>query len=158
MSYIQKNLLPDEKLIYRGHRHWIVFAHPVFWLAVCILFSVAEGFVGRLSWFLFLIAVITGISATINYTASEIGVTNMRVIIKVGLIARTSLESMLQNIAAIEVEQTVMGRFLGYGTIIVRDYSGTNTPFTLINDPFGFRRAVQLESEKRYPPQDKTNT
>lgn len=157
-AYVTSNLLKDEKIIYRGHRHWIVFWQPIFWLFVAFaanFFPTTKPF----STFVLIFGVILGIGAIINYFMSEIVVTNMRVLIKVGFIARTSLETMLQNVASIEIVQSMLGRILNYGTVIICDTGRTRTPFNYICAPFLLRRTTQEQIDARYPsPAPTANT
>jgi len=151
LNYITSNLLKNENILYFGHRHWIVLATPVMWFVFGMAFFLMSGFVKILSIFLLLTALATGIRACIDYFMSEIGVTDMRVLIKTGLIARYSLETNLQNIASIQVEQGILGRILNYGTIIVCDTGYLRSPFSYIDNPFEFRRQVLKQIDTRYP-------
>ena len=56
------------------------------------------------------------LSPLIDYATSEFGVTNKRVIIKVGFLRRKTLELLLRHVEAISVDQSVMGRLLNYGS------------------------------------------
>jgi len=38
MSYIEKNLMNGENILYRGKLHWVVFVWPVIWFIVAIMF------------------------------------------------------------------------------------------------------------------------
>jgi len=146
-SYIEKNLLEGEKIIYKTNRHWIVYAWPVAWLVITLLFLKEYRFMGNLAIFPFLIAIVTGIDSTLDYVFSEIALTNMRIMIKLGFLARTSMETGIQNISSIRIEQSIMGRLLDYGTVIINDVGSTRTPFRRIANPYGFRKAVQRELE-----------
>ena len=76
--------------------------------------------------------------------ATEIAVTNRRVILKRGLISRKVEEMRVDFIEGSDVNQTVMGRMFGYGQ--VKCYgTGTENIFfpKYTSDPIGFRRAIQ---------------
>jgi uncharacterized membrane protein YdbT with pleckstrin-like domain len=143
MSYVDKSLLPDERVTYRTHLHKIIFV----WPAVVALFAVTLLLVG--SWLagvgtlLLVAAIISELGIWVRYTTSEFAVTNRRVIIKVGLLSRRTLEMMLSKIEAVAVDQGIGGRIFGYGTITVTGTGGTNEPFKQIAGPLEFRRAVQ---------------
>ena len=49
----------------------------------------------------------------------------------------------IANILSIWVKQTILGRFLNYGSITVSDRGSARAPFLLIQHPFKFRQAVQ---------------
>jgi uncharacterized membrane protein YdbT with pleckstrin-like domain len=90
-----------------------------------------------------LIAILTGVASFINFTTSEFGITNKRVIIKVGFIRRDSLEVLLNKVEGIQVNQGILGRILGFGSIIVSRTGGTKDPFHKIDAPLEFRKRVQ---------------
>ena len=91
----------------------------------------------------FLIAIIWAASAFIRFKTAEFGITNKRVLVKVGFIRRTSLETLLTKVEGIQINQGIMGRILNYGTIIVKGTGGTSNPFHKIEAPFEFRKKVQ---------------
>lgn len=141
MSYIEKSLLPRESVVYRAKLHWIVF----FWPALFVLLAVISyaGGVPELGVLCVVLAVLTGLSSFTTYTTSEFGVTNKRVILKVGFIRRHSLETLLGKVEAISVDQGILGRILGYGTIVVGGTGGTRGAFHKISAPLEFRKRVQ---------------
>ena len=69
--------------------------------------------------------------------------TNKRVMMKTGVFSTRSIELLLSKIEAIAVEQSLMGRMLGYGDIVVTGSGGTKETFPRIQSPLEFRRAVQ---------------
>jgi len=75
--------------------------------------------------------------------ATEMAVTNRRVLIKTGMTSRRTLDLMLSRVESIGVEETAAGRMLGYGSVVVRGTGGTPEPFLMIAHPQEFRRAVQ---------------
>jgi uncharacterized membrane protein YdbT with pleckstrin-like domain len=75
--------------------------------------------------------------------ATEMAVTNRRVLIKTGMTNRRTLDLMLSRVESIGVEETAAGRMLGYGSVVVRGTGGTPEPFLMIAHPQEFRRAVQ---------------
>jgi hypothetical protein len=52
---------------------------------------------------------------------------------------------MLSKVEGINVEQSLVGRMLGYGSIIITGTGGTQEPFRNIGSPFEFRRQVQAQ-------------
>ena len=91
----------------------------------------------------FLIAAIMGISSTITYKTSEFAVTSKRLVVKVGFIRTNSLEVLLNKVESIRVNQDILGRILGYGSITVSGTGGTREPFHKIDSPSEFRRQAQ---------------
>jgi uncharacterized membrane protein YdbT with pleckstrin-like domain len=77
--------------------------------------------------------------------ATEIAVTDRRVIIKTGMMSRRSLEIMLAKVESIGIDEPVLGRMLGYGTVVIHGTGGTPEPFSRIAHPSEFRREVQQQ-------------
>ena len=74
---------------------------------------------------------------------SEFGVTSKRVIIKVGLIQRRTLELLLRQVESIQVEQPILGRIFNYGSITLSGTRGVREVFHNIAAPLEFRRKIQ---------------
>ena len=141
MGYIEKNLMAGEKVIYRTKLHWVIFLWSAIFLIIAIVgFASGSGAVGGL---FILLTVLAGISSFLNYSTSEFGVTNKRVLVKVGWIRRHSLETLLTKVEGIGVDQGILGRIVGYGTIVVTGTGGTKEPFHKIDTPLEFRKRVQ---------------
>ncbi|HMK14581.1 MAG TPA: PH domain-containing protein [Burkholderiales bacterium] len=95
---------------------------------------------------LLIVAALLFLVRWIRVKTSEFGVTNKRVIIKIGLIQRHTLELLLTQVETIGVDQGIMGRILGYGKIVVVGTGGTNEPFSRIARPLEFRRQVEIQA------------
>ncbi len=117
MGYIESNLLPDEKIVYKAKLHWVIA-----------------------------IGVFAMIAPIINYATSEFGVTNKRVIIKVGFLRRKTLELLLRHVEAISVDQSVAGRIFNYGSVTLTGTGGVREVFHNISAPLEFRRQIQGEA------------
>lgn len=122
MGYVEKSLMAGEHVVHRAQLHWVVFVSLKALLTLFIL-------------------------PLVQRATSEFVVTNRRVIIKVGLVSRKTVELNLEKVESIGVEQSVLGRILDHGTIVVVGTGGTREPFRGIRDPLGFRRAVNEATE-----------
>jgi uncharacterized membrane protein YdbT with pleckstrin-like domain len=151
MGYIESNLLPDESIAYKARLHGIVFWKPVALTVLGIIFLVIQPIIGSIVVAIGLLALIPPL---VNYTTSEFGATNKRVIIKVGLIRRRTLELLLRHVEAILVDQSVMGRILNYGSVTLTGTGGVRETFGNISNPLEFRRRVQGEAAKDLPARD----
>lgn len=156
MSYIQKNLLKNEKVIYFTHIHWIVFGIPAFLMLFAFVMSIYGPHIFRfaipltqfslasvVTFFLLMLAVVTFLDALIQYLTSEYGITNKRILIKTGWIRRNSLELFIDKVEAIYVDQGILGRILNYGILRVVGTGGTQDPFFYVPDPLRFRKIAQ---------------
>jgi uncharacterized membrane protein YdbT with pleckstrin-like domain len=154
MSYVEKNLLPGESIVYRAYLHWIIYLPAALVILVAVLLAVAGSkstpdvtsafYVAAIIFCI--IGLLMFLARWITHKTSEFAVTNKRILVKVGFIRRTSLELLLRQIEMIGVEQGIFPRMLGYGTIIVGGTGGTKEPFAHIADPLEFRRQVQGQS------------
>jgi uncharacterized membrane protein YdbT with pleckstrin-like domain len=117
-SYVNNNLVKDESVQYETGYHWIIF---------CNLRAVFTLFIAPL----------------IDKYTDEFAITNKRVIIKTGLISRRTLEMNLSKIESVNVNQSILGRILGYGTITVIGTGGTRESFPKIQKPLEFRKKFQ---------------
>jgi len=165
MGYVDRNLVPGETLLYRTRHHWLVLMGPFFGgllLLVPGIALMAEAIATRDSAGLAVgsatispkVMVVSGVvlaaAAIITFSygvakrnATEMAVTNRRVLIKTGMTSRRTLDLMLSRVESIGVEETAAGRMLGYGSVVVRGTGGTPEPFLMIAHPQEFRRAVQ---------------
>ena len=89
----------------------------------------------------------------VRRVSTEVGVSNRRVLIKKGLFSERSIEVLLPKIESIGVRQSVLGRMLGYGSVIVRGTGGTFETFDKIRQPSEFRRQVQAQVEGNFTSQ-----
>jgi uncharacterized membrane protein YdbT with pleckstrin-like domain len=85
--------------------------------------------------------------ALVRRNSTELAVTNRRVIAKFGLVARRTVEMNLAKIESVRVEQTVMGRLFGFGSIIVTGTGSTMDPIQFIANPIAFRQAIQAATD-----------
>ena len=148
MRYIEKNLTKGESIIYRTKLHWIVFIWPIFWIFIAVLlFSIGNKMI-PVGGFFSVVAIATCFAAFINYSTSDFGVTNKRVLMKSGFIRININEIFLTKVDNIFVKQGRLGRFLGYGSVIVSGTGGTKNPFHKITNPLEFKRITQEQSVK----------
>jgi len=150
MGYIENNLMAGEEVVYKAKLHWIIFSGAVFLgLLGLILTILGISNTAEINTYLYLgifiivAAPLLFLRAWIYWKTSEFGVTNKRVLIKVGWIKRHSLEILLQKVEGIGVDQSIVGRMLNYGTIFVSGTGGTKEPFKNIENPLEFRKQVQ---------------
>jgi uncharacterized membrane protein YdbT with pleckstrin-like domain len=144
-GYIDTYLMPGENVVYRTRLHWAVFLPAIFSfiLAAGLLLTHNAG-LATVGVLLLVFGVFPlAITSVIARASSEFAVTNKRVLIKIGLIRRQSLETLLSKIETIRVDQSILGRMWDYGTIVVSGTGGSKEPFRNIAAPMEFRRVVQ---------------
>ncbi len=117
-NYVDSHLIMGETVVYSAKLHWIIYL-----TAKAILTL----------W----------IAPFIQQATSEFAITTKRVIIKEGLIARRTLEMNLSKIETVNVDQSIIGRILNYGSITIIGTGGTHEVFHNIAHPMQFRKAFQ---------------
>lgn len=142
-SYIESNLMSGEEIIYRAHLHWIIFRWPIIWLILAIIFFSGGPDSSGLDVLFLLICIVHGIIALISFKTSEFGITNKRIIGKIGFIRRNSIEILLSKVEGIQVKQGILGRILGYGSVVITGTGGLKDPFKRISKPLEFRKKAQ---------------
>jgi uncharacterized membrane protein YdbT with pleckstrin-like domain len=143
VSYIDETLLPDEHVVYRTALHWIIFARAVPALIAGIAVLIAFPQAPLAGAAVLLAGALMLISPLIAYQTTELGVTNKRMIVKVGFIRRRTLELLLRQVEALSVDQTLGGRMLGYGSITLTGTGGVREIFHRVRDPLELRRRIQ---------------
>src|ERR1700747_878224 len=151
MSYVESNLVPGETLVYETRLHWIVMLGHIalgcFLLglpgALLLYYALSQTGIESKTLHvtegggvaLLVCGVVVILMGMMRRNATEMAVTNRRVVIKTGLVSRKSIEMLLSKVESIEVSETAFGRMLGYGTIVVIGTGGTLEPFHRVARP-----------------------
>ncbi len=149
MGFVDESLIPGETIVYSAHVHWKVFALPVFFAVAALALIVSSILIPINAWLaipgyiLLAPAGIIGVERWIRFSASEFVVTDRRVLIKVGVVRRHSVELLLEKVEGIGITQSIPGRLLNFGSIEVTGTGGTRETFHEISAPMEFRRQVQ---------------
>jgi uncharacterized membrane protein YdbT with pleckstrin-like domain len=141
VSYIDENLLPDEHVVYRAELHWIVFARAILMLVVGLVLLFVPR-IGQAGLVVLLLGVVMLVAPFVAYRTTELGVTNKRVIVKTGLVRRRTLELLLRQVEAISVDQSLLGRLLGFGSITLTGTGGVREVFHRVREPLELRRRI----------------
>jgi uncharacterized membrane protein YdbT with pleckstrin-like domain len=155
MAYVDRNMLADERVIYRTRLHWILFARSVLVMLAGLVLALLPWWYGLdpmaslVGLAIVLVGLAMAVVTAVRVLTSEFAVTTMRIVMKVGLIAIHTDEMLLQKVETIGVDQSIWGRLLGYGTVTITGTGGAREPFAHVRDPIGFRRAVQEQSVRR---------
>jgi uncharacterized membrane protein YdbT with pleckstrin-like domain len=150
MSYVNRVLQPGETVVYATTLHWLVYLRAI------ALFAAAAGLAIAAQWVsgdghralliaaaLFgLLALSSGLRAWLRRVTTELAVTDLRIIYKAGLLSRHTLEMNRSKVESVDVDQSLLGRLFGYGTIIVRGTGGSLEPMRNIKNPIEFRSHI----------------
>jgi uncharacterized membrane protein YdbT with pleckstrin-like domain len=159
---LNRYLIDNEKILFTTRLHWIVL---IWNIIIALLFAAAGIYVlvettpiennlhTTQQQTLLAGAALIVIGAAVFFiglikrNATIMIVTNMRVLVKIGYMSRRTWEMGFSKIESVGVEEPVLGRMLGYGTVVLRGVGGTPEPFDNINHPIEFRKHLQQQIE-----------
>jgi len=124
MSYIEESLSSGEEIRAIFKFHWVAKLPMILWI-------------------IFIITIPLAIWEWLKLHYTEMGVTNKRVILKTGIISRHSEEMKLSSIETVEIEQGILGRILGFGTVKVTGKGLSDLVFTKIYNPIDMKRKIE---------------
>jgi uncharacterized membrane protein YdbT with pleckstrin-like domain len=152
MRYVRRVLQPGETIVYSTKLHWRVYIHAILVLIGGIILAAAAittsdnqnlSLALRIAAGIFaLLALSAALRAFIRRATTELAVTDHRVIYKSGLLSRHTIEMNRDKVESVDVDQSLLGRILGYGTVIVRGTGGSLEPMRNIGDPLTFRTHI----------------
>jgi uncharacterized membrane protein YdbT with pleckstrin-like domain len=135
-SYVDKVLIAGERVLHRGR----ISLWPFAWAIVLgvLLLPIVIG-IAVLAW------------VWVKVKSTELAITNKRIIAKFGFVSRRTVEINLAKVEAIQVDQSVLGRMLDYGTIIVSGAGNPVAPIPSIADPLEFRHRFMEATDREQP-------
>jgi uncharacterized membrane protein YdbT with pleckstrin-like domain len=137
MSYIEKSLGANERIVAKAHFHWLYSLKA--WLALLIL-----------GWILIGIWIFA--SMMIRRGTTEIAVTSHRFVEKSGLFTLRTNEISLHNIEGVKLEQSFLGRIFNYGHLRIEGTGVDAVTVPDIADPIAFRAAIETAKESVSTP------
>lgn len=128
-TYIEESLSTDEHVVALFKLHWSSRLLMVGWILL--------GFVT------FLLTWILAIYEYLRLKNIEQGVTNKRVILKTGIIGRQTEEMKLTSIETVEINQGILGRMFGFGTVELTGRGTSDFKFKNIDNPLEVKRQIE---------------
>lgn len=106
-------------------------SNAIFWKAIAVLLiALLAGFVGvYLGYFLCFVSFLMFSYALLLKSVLKLAVTNQRVIFRSGLVKVDTVQVRLDRIESVEIQRTLVGHVLGYGTIVM---TGVGSRFSFI--------------------------
>ncbi len=150
MSYARSVLQEGETIVATGRLHWIIYWPAI----VCLVAGIMLVWVEYRHWphndLLIATTITFGALFVVAFVRAwfirwitEFAVTNRRVISKRGFIWRETEEMNMDKVETVDIDQTVLGRLLDYGTIKVMGTGGSNAiEVRRIAAPFELRNAI----------------
>jgi uncharacterized membrane protein YdbT with pleckstrin-like domain len=150
--YIDEILQPGEKVLYSTNAHWIFYLPAILgWIGALALLVLSrttetEGLILlclSASAVVALAALYWTIRGWFHRLTTETDITDRRVVHKTGFINRHTFEISLDKIASVDVDQSISGRLLNYGSVtIVGVGEGSTKTIDTIASPLAFRSAI----------------
>ena len=126
MSYVQSVLQPGEKIVLQGRLHWIAYWPAILFFVLGIAVVLWEWRAGYGNVMISITAIVFGALFAASFVmiwfvrwTTEIAVTDRRIIYKTGFITRHTEEMNMDKVASVDVDQSILGRLLDYGTVRV---------------------------------------
>ena len=149
MSYTQSVLQPGEKIVLTGRLHWIEYWPAILFLVVGIAAVLWETTAALDDVLIAATAIVFAALTLVFFVRSwfvrwitEFAVTDRRVISKRGFINRSTTEMNMDKIESVQVDQSILGRLLDYGTVTVRGTGEGLEPIQHVAAPIAFRNAI----------------
>lgn len=166
-GYLGKIIQPGESIVHQANLHWVVYIWAIIsfsggiallWFAIdhrqeitsldnwkkmmsmdnwMVTFSIIVG-----PLFTFIIAPFEWLGSFVKRCTTELVVTDRRVIAKVGFIRRRTWEINRDAIEGVQVDQSILGRILGFGTITVMGRGRGIAPIEDVDNPLTFRNHI----------------
>jgi uncharacterized membrane protein YdbT with pleckstrin-like domain len=151
MSYVKHVIQPGEQVVMVGRLSWIVYHRAIALALLGIILVVLERIYSGRDWLVVgtgalfaAAALISALQAWFLRWTTEIAVTNKRIIYKRGLITRHTAEMNMDKVASVDVDQSLLGRLLNYGSVHILGTGGVHGIERLerIGSPIALRNAI----------------
>lgn len=151
MPYYTKVLQPDEQVRVVGRLHWSIYLRGLLVLVIAVAMLVGTLWLADPNWQRYarwgsaaigLLGLLLLFRAWVRRRATEIVVTDRRVIFKRGLFARHTVEINVGKIETVDVEQGVGGRIWDYGTLLIHGTGSGFEPLVGIGAPLLIRNGI----------------
>lgn len=163
MGYIKQTLSDGEELVASFNLNIFMYLGIYFQLGFSLLiifsggfaedafleigqsaraFNIPEGMITKGFWFLGGLLFLKGLYQYFLFKSLDMGITDKRVVYKKGIIGRSTDEIRLNAIETVEVEQSVLGRILGYGTVKITGRGDSVLIYKDIDEPIEVKKAI----------------
>jgi len=162
MGYIKQTLSDGEEIVALFNLNIFMYFGIYFQLVLSILIiisgsflenlifdlggsqlnQVPDGLITKIVWIVGIILLLKGIYQYFLFKSLDMGITDKRVVFKKGIIGRSTDEIRLNAIETVEVEQSIAGRLLGYGTVKVTGRGDAILMYRDIDQPLEVKKAI----------------
>ena len=132
-KYVESTLTGKESIVKKAERNKLFLLGA--WIKGILL-----------CWLLF-IPTVKAIIATIRFTHIELAVTNKRIIGKVGVLSKSTMDAPLNKIQNVSVQQPFFGKLFNYGSVNIDTAAGKYS-FDAIKNIEGFKNTVLAQIDQ----------
>ncbi len=146
-KFVKEYLKNDESIIAKAQNSGVIVSVIVIIMAVINLnlITVSQfvnnnyGSSGILE-IIFCLLLLTPLFRMLNNYCREFVVTNKRIVLKKGILSRNVKEFRYDKLESCAVKQSILGRALNFGTIVLYGTGGSIAAESFIKDPYIFRQ------------------
>ena len=150
MSYVQRVLQPGEVVRHTATIHWIVYWPGAILIVAAVVVLIWARFLPHalapwVHWLSALLAVagmVFLIREWFTWWTTEVAITSLRVIYKSGLIKRRTNEMNMDKVESVQVDQSILGRLLDYGTVTITGTGAGLEALSTIAQPIELRNSI----------------
>jgi membrane protein YdbS with pleckstrin-like domain len=160
VAYFDKVLQPGERILVKGRLHWVIYltSYVVMliaavvalasWLALSKEQSSMEMIGFAVAGLILVYGIVLFIGRMFVRMGSEFAVTDHRVLVKRGLISVHTVEMNVDKVESVDVDQGILGRMLGYGSVTVHGVGSRWDPIPGLAHPLRFRNAITARAQQ----------
>ncbi len=143
-------MMEGEVVICEAKFHYIMFLLPLALTLLAIVFPfipIGEDTLKTRLIFSGILIVLAALWYLVINNGKKFVLTNKRIILKTGIIMRNSKELMLRKCESINVRQSIIGRILNYGDVIVSTGEDRDV-FKYVRSPMWFSTKINEQIDK----------
>src|SRR5262249_35000537 len=142
---------PGETVRYVSDIHWkiyipgcllLVLAVVIYWVGMTPAAGTASWIWNAMATVVLVCAVVALFIGWFRRWTPQVGGPDRRIIYKRGFISRRTIEMHLDKVESVDVDQSILGRILNYGDILIRGVGEGIEPLKDIESPIAFRNNV----------------
>jgi len=150
MPYVERVLQEGERVRHIARISWVTYLPGLLlWAVAGVLAGILPGEQTFSHYVLLFVAVVLFIIGAIllarawfHRVTTEIAVTDRRVIYKCGFIRRYTVEMHMDKVESVDVDQSIFGRLLDYGDVIIHGTGAGIEPLSYIDHPLELRNHI----------------
>ena len=149
MPYVDRVLQEGESVRHIARISWVTYLPGLFlWAVAGVLAGILPSapalhfLVLTVAAIVFIIGAILLARAWFHRVTTEIAVTDRRIIYKRGFVRRYTVEMHMDKVESVDVDQSILGRLLDYGDVIIHGTGMGIEPLPNIDHPLELRNHI----------------